>query len=278
MRKTARPIRSLVIASLVLATNCGGLRPAATSPTNDQLAGRYSLSGGGGALQIVTPLTEAFSKAHPGVIFVVEDTGSDAGVELTQKGSVDLGMTSRDPKESEKALPVQWLAIGYSGTGVAVNAGNPINGLAKQQVKDIFSGVVTNWSAVGGSPGTIFALVRESGAATRSSFESYFFGGKAAYGKEVVEVYEIEETIKSIRSFRDSIGMLTVNQRTLSEPGIKLLAIDGVMPSQQTLANGQYPVRRPLYLVYNPEKMKPAIAAFLDFVKSSDGQRIIAAN
>jgi phosphate transport system substrate-binding protein len=256
---------------------CGGAARSAP-PVTDPLAGRYSLSGGGGALQIVQPLTDAFSKAHPGVVFVIEDTGSDAGVQLTANASVDLGMTSRDPKESEKALTVRWQPMGYSGTGVAVNASNPVKGLTKQQVRNIFSGAVMDWAALGGMSSKISAFVREPGAATRSSFESYFFGGNATYGKDVIEVYEIEETIKSIRSFKDSIGMLTVNQRTLSEPGIKLLEIDGVAPTQQTLASGQYPVRRPLYLVYEPTKIKPAIAAFLDFVKSPQGQRIIASN
>lgn len=274
-------MRSVAVAFVVavIVSSCGGAAVSPTpSPSNDPLAGRYAISGGGGALQIVQPLADAFSKAHAGVVFAIEDTGSDAGVQLTASGSVDLGMTSRDPKDSEKTLAIKWQPIGYSGTGVAVNASNPLNGLTKQQVRSIFSGATTDWAAVGGTASKISAFVREQGAATRSSFESYFFGGNATYGKDVIEVYEIEETIKAIRSFKESIGMLTVNQRTLGEPGIKLIAIDGFAPTQATLANGQYPVRRPLYLVYEPSKLKPAITAFLDFVRSADGQKIIASN
>lgn len=267
---------TVVMSFALVAGGCGGAT-APAAPTADPLAGRYSLSGGGGALQIVNPLATAFSKLHPGVIFTIEDVGSDAGVQLTANSSIDLGMTSRDLKDPEKAL-VQSLSIGFSGTGVALNAANSVTGLSKQQVKDIFSGTITDWSKVGGSAGKITVLIREADAATRSSFESYFFGGKATYGKDAIEVYEIEETIKSIRSFKDSIGMLTINDRTLHEAGIKLISVDGIAPTQQNLASGQYPVRRPLYLVYHPTKVKPAIAAFIDFVKSPDGQKIIATN
>lgn len=251
--------------------------PSAPAPTPDPLAGRYSVSGGTSAIAMVTRLTEAFSKLHTGVIWVIEDVGSDAGVQLAAEGRVDLGMISRDLKEAEKGL-VQKQSIGFSGTAVAVNAANSVSNLGKQQVRDIFAGRIGDWAGVGGSPGKVVVLVREAGSSTRASFESYFFEGKATYAKEAIEVFDIEEMIKALRSFTHSVGMVTLDRRTLTEPEIRLVGIDGVAATRENLVSGAYKLRRPLFLTYDPTKLKPAIRAFLDFVRSPEGQRIIEAN
>jgi phosphate transport system substrate-binding protein len=270
-----RALRVAIAAALV-ATACGGATPGA-APTKDPLAGRYTLSGGGGAIEPVQALTAAFTKIHPNVSWTIEDVGSDGGVSLTANKSVDLGMISRDLKDSEKGT-VQALSIGVSGTGVVVNAANPVTGLTKDQVRKIYEGGVADWSQVGGQPGKITVLIRESGSATRSAFESYFFPGKPVYGKDVIEVYEIQETLKSLGSFKDSIGMVTIENSTLSEKSIKFLAIDGVPATKDNLSSGAYKIRRPLFLVYNndPATVKPAVKEFIDFVRGPDGQKVLA--
>lgn len=131
---------------------------------------------------------------------------------------------------------------------------------------------------MGGRPGRIVVLVREVDSATRISVESYFFDGNATFGTDAVEVHDIDETLRSIRSFKDSIGMLSVNALTLGDRNIKFLAIDGVVPTAQSVRNGTYPIRRELFFVAHPTNVKPAIRAFLDFVRSQAGQKIIAEN
>lgn len=264
----------LAAASLLVAA-CGG----ATAPaTKDPLGGRYIVSGGGGALEPVRALTDAFQKLHPAVTWVIEDVGSDEGVLLTASSSIDLGMVSRNLKDGEKGT-VQTLPIGRSGTGVAVNASNPVTGLTKDEVRAIYTGETSDWSALGGAPGKMTVLVREAGSATRSTFESYFFTAKPTYGKHVIEVYEISETLKAMRSFKDSIGMLSITNATLGDTAIRFLAIDGVAATMENLANGSYKIERPLFLVYqnDGQKLKPAITEFLEFVRGPDGQKIIAA-
>lgn len=263
----------------ILAASCGGTSVLQPKPTDDPIAGTYVIKGGGGAIDSVRALTSAFSKVHTTVTWQgFDDTGSPAGVKLTIDGQVDIGYISRDLTAAEKGT-VETIAIGASGTGVGINAVNSVKGLTKDQVAKIFTGQISDWKDVGGTPGKIRVLLREPEASTRAAFETYFFGStKPVYAKDAIEVFQIDETLKAIGSFKDSIGMMTMNAQSFSATDMKLLTIDGVSATRETLSNGTYPIRRPLYLVYHtdPTKVKPAIKSFIEWVKGPDGQKIIA--
>ena len=271
---------SLIILAALFAVSCGGAGLPAPA-TQDPLSGQYIVNGGGGALDNVKALTDAFGKMHPAITWQgLADVGSNAGVNLVVSGETDLGYISRDLTDAEKAAgKVVALPIGASGTAVAVAASNPIKSLTKDQVAKIFTGAISDWKDVGGTPGKIRVLIRESTASTRSAFEAYFFDGKKpAYGSNAVEVTTIDETVKAINSFKESIGMVTMNASTFGNASIAFVTVDGVAASRDNLNSGKYQVRRPLYFVYNTDasKIKPAIKAFLDFVKGSEGQKILA--
>jgi len=263
----------------LIAVSCGGANPIAAKPTPDPLAGTYVTKGGGGALDAVKPLTAAFTALHPTVIWQgLDDIGSDAGVKLTIEGQLDLGFISRDLRAAEKGT-VETMPIGASGTGVGVSTSNPIKALTKDQVAKIFSGQTTDWKEVGGTPGKIRVLLREPESSTRSAFESYFFGStKPVYSKDAIEVFQIDETLKALGSFKDSIGMMTMNAKSFGASDVRMLTIDNIAATRETLADGTYPIRRPLYFVSHtdPAKVKPAVKAFLDFVKGPEGQKILA--
>ena len=263
----------------ILAASCGGTPVLQPKPTDDPIGGTYVIKGGGGAIDSVRALTSAFTAIHPAVVWQgFDDVGSPAGVKLTVDGQVDIGYISRDLTAAEKPT-VESIPIGASGTGVGINATNIVKGLTKDQVAKIFTGQIADWKDVGGVPGKIRVLLREPEASTRAAFETYFFGStKPVYAKDAIEVFQIDETLKAIGSFKDSIGMMTMNAQSFSASDMKLLTIDGVSATRETLSNGTYPIRRPLYLVYHtdPTKLKPAIKSFIDWVKGADGQKIIA--
>src|SRR6266550_6685130 len=272
---------SLIITVALFAASCGGAVLPAPA-TADPIAGQYIVNGGGGALDNVKALTDAFGKMHPTITWQgLADVGSNAGVNLVVSGETDLGYISRDLTDAEKtAGKVVALPIGASGTAVAVAASNPVKSLTKDQIAKIFTGAITDWKDVGGTPGKIRVLIRESTASTRSAFEAYFFDGKKpAYGSNAVEVATIAESVKAINSFKESIGRVTMNASTFGNTSIAFVTVDGVAATRENLNSGKYQVRRPLYFVYSsdPAKpVKPAIQAFLDFVKGSEGQKILA--
>jgi len=263
----------------LVAASCGGSTVLQPKPTEDPLGGTYVIKGGGGAIDSVRALTTAFSKMHPTIVWQgFDDVGSDAGVKLAIDGSVDIGYISRDLKAPEKGT-VETLSIGASGTGVGVNAANTVKALTKDQIVKIFSGQITDWKDVGGTAGKIRVLLREPEASTRTAFESYFFGSaKPVYAKDAIEVFQKDETLKAIASFKDAIGMMTMTADTFASADVRLLTIDNIAATRTTLADGTYPIRRPLYFVYNTDttKLKPAIKSFLDWLKGPDGQKVIA--
>ena len=272
--------KTLILAlAVALVASCGGAGPIGSQPTPDPLAGTFVTKGGGGAIDAVKALTAGFSAAHPTVIWQgFDDVGSDAGVSLTVSGNIDLGYISRDLKAPEKGT-VETVSIGASGTGVGVNSSSAVKALTKDQVVKIFTGQITDWKDVGGAPGKIRVLLREPESSTRSAFESYFFGStKPVYAKDAIEVFQIDETIKAIGSFKDSIGMMTMNAKAFGAADLRLLTIDNIAATRETLANGTYPIRRPLYFVAHTEttKVKPTVKAFLEFVKGTEGQKILA--
>lgn len=272
-------MRHNVYLAALLATTlvaCGGLTPAA-SQASAVPAGTYRGAGTGAGLESLTALATRFQSKHPGVILKLEDVGADTSIALVASGDADFGFLSRDLKPDEKAR-LQSIPYAGTGTGLAVNALNTIGALSAEQVRKIYSGEFTDWSQVGGQPGEIRPLIRESGSSTRASFEAYFFGGKPTYGKNVIEVVESGPTYQAVHDFKGALAMITIQKTTAEDPKLRLVALDGIAATTRNVNSGAYPVRRPIILTVHRDatKLKPAVAAFFDFIKTTEGQEILA--
>lgn len=265
-------MRTIALCLAVLLAACA---PAAT-PTRDALAGVYKIGGGDASIEIVKALTEAYSAKHPGVKFDIDTSlGSDPAVNLSADGTLDLGMASRELTADEFAR-VDHVIIGVAGTGLAVHAQNPLRSLTTAQLQDIYKGKVIDWSALGGQAGTIIPLVREKGSSARTTFENVIFGGKATFGPSVLEINGGDQMRQAIAAYRAAVGIIGVTKDDPEAVGVRLLSVDGVAPTRAALLDGTYKLRRPLYLlVTHSGTPKAAIASFLDFVKSTEGQKIL---
>ena len=260
---------------LVVLLALSACAPAA-APARDPLAGVYKIGGGDSSIDIVKALTDAYAAKHPGVKFDIDTSlGSDPAVNLSADGTLDLGMASRELTADEFAR-VDHLIIGVAGTGIAVHAQNPLRSLTTVQLQDVYKGKITDWSAVGGQPGTVIPLVREKGSSARTTFENVIFAGKPAYGPSVLEISGGDQMRQAIAAYRTSLGIIGVTKDDPEAAGVRLLSVDGIAPTRTALLDGTYKLRRPLYLLYSRSvATKPAVASFLDFVKSPDGQKIL---
>ena len=263
----------MMVVLALAATACAG--PASTTQV-DPMIGRYRVSAGGGTIPILTTLTKKFTELHPGVLWDIENVGSDAAIASVQRAEADLGGVSREMTAVEKQA-VGVLQIGLSGTAIVVSASNPIASLTKDQIRGIFAGDIKDWSQVGAPAGEIKTFVREPTAATRQIFDEYIFAGKPAYRADYTPVDSADQTTKAITSFKDAISMLTITDATLKDTRYRLVPIGGVAPTMENLQSAAYPMRRPLYAVFSAsrDKLKPAISVFIDFMKSPEGLKLL---
>lgn len=259
---------------LMLLVTCG---TAVDTAPSEPLSGTYIASGGGGALLAVQALTARFEELHPRVEWRVTESGSNSAIKLVISNTVDIGFVSRALTDAEKEQ-VTGIPIGFSGTAVVLNSANPVTNLSKEQLLQIYSGEAKSWLQLGGIDATIRPFLRESNAATRQTFEAYLFAGSpAAYGRNVVEQMEADVLLTSVRSFSGAIGIASTGSRTAADNRVRIIQVDGVAATKENIASGAYKIVRPLAVIYsNTTPLKPAVRAFLEFVKSAEGQRTAA--
>ncbi len=267
------PLVARILAIALFAAACGG----GSTPAPDPLAGVYRIGGGDAALGVVQALADAFAAKHPGTKFTYDTSlGSDGGVNLAAQQVIDLGMSSRELTPAENKI-VERVLVGVAGTGLVVHQSNALKDLTTAQVESIYSGKVSDWSALG-HPKTlpVIPLVREKGSSARATFENYVYGGKPTYGGGVLEIQGGDQIRQAVAGQPGAIGMVGVTGDEASPAGTRILTIDGISPTKAALRNGTYKLRRPLYLVLGRSgEQRPGVLEFLAFIRSADGQRII---
>src|SRR5436190_2421671 len=228
--------------------------------------------------KLVPQLAEQFKAQHPGTTFDIAAEGSTTGIAAIIDGTAEIGMSSRRAKTSEvgtaasKGKHMKPTIVAFDGIAVIVNSANPIKGLTKKHVEQIFTGDVTDWSAVGGSGGKISVYTRNTSSGTYSDFKELAMK-KRDYAGGSQKMAGNEQIAAEVGKNPNGVGYVGLAYTKAS--GIKVTSIDGVLPSVQSVHAKAYPYARPTFYYTNGEPGGLA-KQFLDFTISSVGQRIVA--
>ena len=284
MKKVFSLLLSLTMVMALLA-GCGG-DTTADDTTDDtasndaaqeetaELSGTVATDGSTSMEEVIGALGEQFL-ADTGVTVTYNPTGSSAGIEAVTNGTCDIGLSSRALKDEEKAAGLTETTVALDGIAVIVNAENPVTDLSIEQIADIYTGAINDWSEVNGTAGTIARVIRESGSGTRDGFESITGTEDACLSDQ--ELSSTGAVIEAVRSNPGAIGYASLSA-VEGQEGITVLTVGGVAPSEETVLDGTYAIQRPFVFVTRAdEALSEAAQAFFDFATSTDANDLIAA-
>ena len=219
---------------------------------------------------VAEKLVEVYKESHPDADITVQGGGSSVGIKNANDGTADIGMSSKDVDQSEGPNLVKH-ELGQDGIVMAVNPSNSVSDLTTEQLQGIFSGEITNWNEVGGSDGEINVITREDGSGTLDAFESIVMGDKEIKSDAVVQS-STEAVKQSVAQDPNAIGF--VSYAHMSDD-VKSLTVNGVAPSDATIADGTYELQRPFLFLTNGEPTGD-VKEFIDWVLGEEGSKVLA--
>lgn len=259
-------------------TACGGSASSsastaagsAASSTAAALSGNVAAGGSTSMKNVIAALTEGFAEVEPGVTVSYDPTGSGAGITGAADKTLDIGLSSRALKDDEKA-DVEGTTIALDGIAIIVNNASKVEDLTVDQLKQMFTGEITNWSEVGGDDGEIVLIGREAGSGTRDGFESIVeVKDSCKYAQELTATGAVISAVEA--------NPLAIGYASLSAVGdtVKMVTVGGVECSEETVKDGSYEVQRPFVFVTNKSvALSEQAQAFFDFVTSADAADLI---
>lgn len=229
----------------------------------------------------VGPIAKAFAsyfRKSTGVEVTVSESGSGNGAKSLINKTCDIANMSRAMKDNELAAarskgvnPVEHI-VALDGIAVIVHPANRVNNLTRKQIRDIYSGRVTNWSMVGGPNAPIVMIQRESNSGTQDSFKELVMGKDMPISKRA-ETQSSNGAIKSrVASTPTAIGFIG---HGYIDGSVKALDVDGVEATVLTIKSGRYPISRPLFMYTNGQPTGN-VRQFIDLPKTEDGKKIIS--
>lgn len=274
---------SLILAGVLgaaLMTGCGGQSTdqaadsgASTGTTTESTAsGTVSMNGSTSMKKLVEAACETFNAQYPSIKAEGQFTGSGAGLEAVANGTADIGNSSRALTEEEKAKGLVENIVAIDGIAVVVDNANTVTSLTKQQLADIYTGKITNWSEVGGNDGSIVVIGREAGSGTRGAFEEILeIEDQCAYAQELDQTGAVLTTVSSTPN---SIGYVSLD---VLNDTVKAVSIDDVEPTVENIKAGTYSLQRPFVMATNGEisAQSDAVQTWFDFMASEEGQAIV---
>lgn len=260
MKKMNKILTTVLVIALAALTLAGCAKKDTSPVTTD---GSTSME------KVIGTLGEAF-KEKEGIDVTYNPTGSGSGIQAVSEGRCDIGLSSRALKDDEKATLTE-TTVALDGIAMIVNPENPVSNLTVEQIADIYTGKITNWSEVGGNDAAIVLIGREAGSGTRDGFESIVdVKDSCKYAQELTATGAVISAVEA--------NPLAIGYASLSAVGetVKMVTVGGVACSEETVKDGSYEVQRPFVFVTNKSvTLSEQAQAFFDFATSADAADLI---
>ncbi len=261
-RRSARFVRAGTVLCCAML-----LLPVSGCSTSGISAEELIVTGSTTLLPIAEVSGEMFSQRNEDVKVLVSGLGSSAGIESVAKGSSDIGTSSRDLKDEEASLDLYDTPVAYDAIAVIVNPDNGVDELTSEEVRLIFNGTYENWAELGGDDMRIGLVNRDEASGTREAFYKIVmletpFDRKAAVLPGTGQVRSV------VAEAPGAIGYISLG---FVNDEVKMIAVDGVLPSEETVVSGTYPIQRTLHFFTVGEPAGDA-ARFIEFVLSDEVQ------
>lgn len=236
------------------------------------LKGSISMVGSTSMEKFATALSEVFMEKYPDVTVQAEFVGSGAGIEAVTNGSADIGNSSRNLKDEEKAGGVVENIVAIDGIAVVVDPANTVSNLTKEQLTNIYNGTTANWKDVGGSDQPIVVVGRESGSGTRSAFEELLkLEDACKYSNELDSTGAV---MAKVASTPGSIGYVSLD---VLDDTVKTLDLEGVTPTPENIKAGSYFLSRPFVMATKGEisEQNELVQALFNYIFSEEGTKLV---
>ncbi|TVP88500.1 MAG: phosphate ABC transporter substrate-binding protein [Pseudomonadaceae bacterium] len=237
-------------------------------------SGRLTITGSSTVAPVISDIAKAYEQANPGVRIDVQTGGSSRGISDTRSGRADIGLVSRALHDTESDLR----AYSFARDGIAIitHASNPLEAISDQGIVDIFTGEITNWQQLNGPDRPITVVNKAEGRSTLELFLTYFALGNSAIQPHVV-IGDNQQGIKTIAGNPGAIGYVSIGtaefEAAYGTP-IKLIPLSSVTPTTAHVADGSFPLSRPLNLV-TLGTAEGLAARFIRFAQSEAVHRLI---
>ena len=251
-------------------TNSPAVTESETPDNTTELTGTVVTNGSTSMESVMGSLTEAFREVQPGIQVQYTGSGSGAGITSAQDGTADIGLASRDLKDDETG--VKAITVAKDGIAIIINPENPVADLSVEQIAQLATGEITNWSEVGGNDAQVVFIGREAGSGTRDGFESITGTGDAC--KYQNELTSTGEVIANVASNPDAIGYASLSA---VDDTVKAITVGGVAPTEETVLDGTYAIQRNFnFIVSDSTELSDAAQAFIEWATSADAADLIA--
>lgn len=271
---TAAPTTAQSEAETTTAGTASAETTTAAPAASADLKGSISMVGSTSMEKFANALSESFMEKYPDVTVTAEFVGSGAGVEAVLGGTADIGNSSRNLKDEEKAKGAAENIVAIDGIAVVVDPANTVGDLTKQQLSDIYEGKVTNWKDVGGNDAPIVVVGRESGSGTRSAFEELLkLEDICKYSNELDSTGAV---MAKVASTPGAIGYVSLD---VLDDSVKALKLEGAEPTEENIKAGSYFLSRPFVMATKGEisEQNDLVKALFDYIYSDEGTEILKA-